>query len=84
MVIFQIDAMLYRYIKNSCDTLIQKRRVLSYNITKLQPYTHVTMHLSPGKSTRYDFNFLAFRRSLLWKNLPPPVKESQTFEEFKK
>ena len=39
--------------------------------------------LSPAKSTRYDVNFLAFRVSLLWDNLPPQVNESQSLEELK-
>ena len=39
--------------------------------------------LPPAKSTRYDVNFLAFRMSLLWDNLPPQVNESQTLEELK-
>ena len=39
--------------------------------------------LPPAKSIRYGVNSLAFRRSLLWNNLSPQVKESQTFEEFK-
>ena len=39
--------------------------------------------LPPAKSTRYGVNSLAFRGSLLWNNLPPQVKESQTLEEFK-
>ena len=75
---------IYLYIKNPYDTWIKKRRVLSHNITKLQTYAHITMHLSPGKSTHYNVNSLAFRRTLLWKKLPPTVKEIQTFEEFKK
>ena len=39
--------------------------------------------LPPAKSTRFGVNSLAFRGSLLWNNLPPQVKESQTLEEFK-
>ena len=39
--------------------------------------------LPPAKSIRYGVNSLAFRGSLLWNNLPPQVKESQTLEEFK-
>ena len=39
--------------------------------------------LPPDKSIRYGVNSLAFRGSLLWNNLPPQVKESQTLEEFK-
>ena len=39
--------------------------------------------LSPAKSTRYDVNFLAFRVSLLWDNLPAQVNESQSLEELK-
>ena len=39
--------------------------------------------LPPAKSTRSGVNSLAFRGSLLWNNLPPKVKESQTLEEFK-
>ena len=39
--------------------------------------------LPPPKSTRYGVNSIAFRGSLLWNNLPPQVKESQTLEEFK-
>ena len=39
--------------------------------------------LPPAKSIRYGYNSLAFRGSLLWNNLPPQVKESQTLEEFK-
>ena len=39
--------------------------------------------LPPAKSTRYGVNSLNFRGSLLWNNLPPHVKESQTLEEFK-
>ena len=39
--------------------------------------------LPPAKSTRLGVNSLAFRESLLWNNLPPQVKESQTLEEFK-
>ena len=39
--------------------------------------------LPPAKSTRYGFNSLAFRWSLLWNNVPSQVKESQTLEEFK-
>ena len=39
--------------------------------------------LPPATSTHYGVNSLAFRRSLLWNNPPPEVKESQTLEEFK-
>ena len=39
--------------------------------------------LPSAKSTRYGVNSLAFWGSLLWNNLPPQVKESQTLEEFK-
>ena len=39
--------------------------------------------LSPAKSIRCGVNSLAFQRSLLWKNLLPQVKESQTLQEFK-
>ena len=39
--------------------------------------------LPPAKSIRYGVNSLAFRGSLLWNNLPPQVKESQSLEEFK-
>ena len=39
--------------------------------------------LPPAKSTRCGVNSLNFRGSLLWNNLPPQVKESQTLEEFK-
>ena len=39
--------------------------------------------LPPAKSIRYGVNSLAFRGSLLWNNLPPQVKESQTLEESK-
>ena len=39
--------------------------------------------LPPAKSIRYGVNSLAFRGNLLWNNLPPQVKESQTVEEFK-
>ena len=39
--------------------------------------------LPPAKSIRYGVNSSAFRGSLLWNNLPPQVKESQTLEEFK-
>ena len=41
------------------------------------------LFLSPAKSTRYGVNSLAFWESMLWNNLPPLVKESQTLEEFK-
>ena len=39
--------------------------------------------LPAAKSTCYGVSSLAFRGSLLWNNLPPQVKESQTLEEFK-
>ena len=39
--------------------------------------------LPSAKSTRYGVNSLAFWGSLLWNNVPPQVKESQTLEEFK-
>ena len=41
------------------------------------------LFLSPAESTRYGVNSLAFWESMLWNNLPPLVKESQTLEEFK-
>ena len=36
-----------------------------------------------AKSACYGVNSLAIWESLLWNNLPPQVKESQTLEEFK-
>ena len=39
--------------------------------------------LSPAKSTCYGVNSLAFWGNLLWNNILPQVKESQTLEEFK-
>ena len=39
--------------------------------------------LLSAKSARYGVNSLAFHGSLLWNNLPPYIKESQTLEEFK-
>ena len=40
--------------------------------------------LLPARPSRYGVNYLAFWGSLLWNNLPPQVKESQTLKEFKK
>ena len=39
--------------------------------------------LPPARSIRYGVNSLAFWGNLLWNNLPPRVKESQTLEEYK-
>ena len=39
------------------------------------------MHLPPGHSTHYGINFLLFRGSLLWNNLPREVKERLSTEE---
>ena len=38
--------------------------------------------LQSAKSTRDSVDSLPFRGSLLWKNLPRQIKESQTLEEF--
>ena len=39
--------------------------------------------LPPAKSIRYGVNYLTFRGSLSWNNLPPQVKASQTLQELK-
>ena len=42
------------------------------------------MHLNPPfKSSRFGINSLRFRGSLLWNNLPVPVKNCQSLNEFK-
>ena len=87
---------IFRYIRNTCDTLLLKlinpwpklnpgfmwnfleRNHIPYNLRRGD-----LLLLPPAKSTRYGVNSLAFRGSLLWNNLPPQVKESQTLEEFK-
>ena len=55
-----------------------ERNHISYNLRRGD-----LLFLPPAQSTLHGVNSLAFRGSLLWKNLPPQVKESQTLEEFK-
>ena len=39
--------------------------------------------LQPVKSFRLGLNFVHFRGSILWNNLPSSIKNSQTIKEFK-
>ena len=41
------------------------------------------LFLPPAKSFCHVVNSLGYRGSLLWNNLAPQIKESQTLEEFK-
>ena len=43
----------------------------------------IKVFLLPVKSFRFGFNFIHFRGSILWNNLPSPIKNSQTINEFK-
>ena len=42
-----------------------------------------SLQLPLAKSYRFEINYLRFRRSILWNNLPFSVKNSETITEFK-
>ena len=58
----------------------------SYFQEKPKPYNlrdGSKLVLPKTKSSRFGINSLRFRGSLLWNNLPVPVKNCQSLNEFK-
>ena len=93
MKIYLTEVTIFRYIKNTCDIEVYKflaklnlgfmwnffaKNHTPYNLRRAD-----LLLLPPYKSIRYGVNSLAFWGSLLWNNLPPQVKVSQTLEELK-